>query len=201
VIPNAYTGELVSDHEAPAADPLRILYMGQLEEHKGVPLLFQALESLWAGGSQLQATIAGAGSLSQEAERFAGVHAERCQFVGRIAGEEKQRALRESSVVLFPSIWREPFGLGVIEGFAYGRPVIACEGSGGPEEMIRDGVDGRIVPPTSAGIAAAIREYVDRPGRLQMHAEASWKRREEFGAETMARRYVAAYEGASADLS
>jgi glycosyltransferase involved in cell wall biosynthesis len=53
--------------------------------------------------------------------------------------------LRALDMLLVPS-WEEPFGRTVVEGFAVGVPVAATS-VGGPKEILRDGVDGILLPP------------------------------------------------------
>jgi glycosyltransferase involved in cell wall biosynthesis len=53
--------------------------------------------------------------------------------------------LRALDMLLVPS-WEEPFGRSVVEGLAVGVPVAATS-IGGPREVIRDGVDGMLLPP------------------------------------------------------
>ena len=55
------------------------------------------------------------------------------------------RVLAGIDVLLVPST-EEPFGRTVIEAMAMGVPVIATD-AGGPAEIIRDGVDGLVLPP------------------------------------------------------
>jgi glycosyltransferase involved in cell wall biosynthesis len=50
-------------------------------------------------------------------------------------------------VLLVPS-WREAFGRVAVEGMAMGVPVIVTA-VGGPAEVVRDGIDGRVLPPKS----------------------------------------------------
>jgi glycosyltransferase involved in cell wall biosynthesis len=53
--------------------------------------------------------------------------------------------LRALDMLLVPS-WEEPFGRSVVEGMAVGVPVAATS-VGGPREILRDGVDGLLLPP------------------------------------------------------
>lgn len=55
--------------------------------------------------------------------------------------------LRALDLLLLPS-WEEPFGRAVVEALAVGVPVAATD-AGGPPEIIRDGIDGRLLPPRS----------------------------------------------------
>jgi L-malate glycosyltransferase len=53
--------------------------------------------------------------------------------------------LRALDMLLVPS-WEEPFGRSVVEGLAVGVPVAATS-IGGPREVLRDGVEGMLLPP------------------------------------------------------
>lgn len=58
----------------------------------------------------------------------------------------------------------EPFGMTLPEAMALGRPVLAV-GRGGPREIVRDGVDGVLVPDGSPdAIAAGLRRVLAAPG-------------------------------------
>lgn len=59
------------------------------------------------------------------------------------------RVLAGTDVLLVPST-EEPFGRTVIEAMAMGVPVIATD-AGGPAEIIREGVDGLVLPPDATG--------------------------------------------------
>jgi glycosyltransferase involved in cell wall biosynthesis len=62
-------------------------------------------------------------------------------------------------VLLVPS-WEEPFGLVMLEAMAVGTPVVATS-RGGPAEVIRDGENGRLVPPDRPELwAEAVKEVL-----------------------------------------
>jgi glycosyltransferase involved in cell wall biosynthesis len=50
---------------------------------------------------------------------------ENIQYIGAVAGKLKQELLKRARCVLFPSIWKEPFGLVLIEAMISGTPVLA----------------------------------------------------------------------------
>jgi glycosyltransferase involved in cell wall biosynthesis len=58
--------------------------------------------------------------------------------------EELPELYNRASVVVFPSL-NDGFGLVILEAMACRVPVIATENTGGPD-VIRDGVDGFIIP-------------------------------------------------------
>jgi L-malate glycosyltransferase len=59
--------------------------------------------------------------------------------------EDVPTLLAATDVLLVPS-WREAFGRVAVEGMAMGVPVVVTT-VGGPAEVVRDGIDGRLLPP------------------------------------------------------
>jgi glycosyltransferase involved in cell wall biosynthesis len=84
------------------------------------------------------------------------------EFVGEIGDDGKSEFLGGAMALLCPIDWPEPFGLVMIEAMACGTPVIAYP-CGSVPEIVRDGVNGRIVRSEDEAVAA-IRdiESVDR---------------------------------------
>lgn len=66
-------------------------------------------------------------------------------FIGSVKQEQLVSFYQDADVVLLPSK-HESFGMVITEAMACGTPVIALEGSGGPEEIILNGFDGFVVP-------------------------------------------------------
>jgi glycosyltransferase involved in cell wall biosynthesis len=63
------------------------------------------------------------------------------EFLGEVAGPERDRLFADSYATLMPGAWPEPFGLVAIESLACGTPILARR-VGALPEIIRDGVDG-----------------------------------------------------------
>jgi glycosyltransferase involved in cell wall biosynthesis len=108
------------------------------------------------------------------------------EFVGEIGDEHKGEFLGEAAALLFPIMWREPFGLVMIEAMACGTPVIAFE-NGSVREVLEDGVTGFIVRSEEEAV-----EAVDRIGTLDRdRIRAEFDRR--FTAHHMAQNYLKLY--------
>ena len=60
-------------------------------------------------------------------------------------GEEMPDLYRLVDVVVYPSSTEEPFGLAMLEAMSSGKPIIVTE-SGGMPEIIKDDVNGYVVP-------------------------------------------------------
>jgi glycosyltransferase involved in cell wall biosynthesis len=88
----------------------------------------------------------------------------RLQDAVRFAGFRTDIALwRHAMDVNVNASEQEPFSVGVLEAMALGRPVIGCD-SGGTPEVIRDGINGILVPfGDVAALAAAIRRALADP--------------------------------------
>jgi glycosyltransferase involved in cell wall biosynthesis len=73
-------------------------------------------------------------------------------------------------VLLFPSQWKESFGLTVREALIRDVWVIATDGGGSVEDIV-DGVNGTILPFTAAAgdLRAAVEAVLERPDRLAGH--------------------------------
>jgi UDP-glucose:tetrahydrobiopterin glucosyltransferase len=72
---------------------------------------------------------------------------------GAVPREALWEAMGRSAVVLCPARWEEPFGMVAAEAQACGTPVVAFR-RGALEEVIRDGVTGRLVAPDDVAAAA-----------------------------------------------
>jgi len=72
---------------------------------------------------------------------------------------------------VFPPVGLEIFGLVVLEAHSAGRPVIASR-CGGPEDTVRDGVDGLLVPRGDvASLEEAMTSLAESPARVRKLSE------------------------------
>jgi glycosyltransferase involved in cell wall biosynthesis len=94
----------------------------------------------------------------------------------------------------------EGFSLTTVEAMASGVPVVATR-SGGPEEIVEDGVTGVLVPTHSPEkLAEAIHELAQDPARRRRMADAARTAAgKRFAIATMLRKYEALYESCLQD--
>lgn len=109
----------------------RILYVGRLDEEKGVRLLARAAATLG-----LPVTFVGDGPLRAEIEAMPGA-----TVTGWLSPEQVQVQLTSARCLVFPSLWYETYGLTVAEAAARGIPAIVSDVSAAAER-IEHGVTG-----------------------------------------------------------
>jgi len=147
--------------------PLRLLYAGQLHEYKGVHTVIEALELLVRKGRDVVLEIVGTGSSKyiKRLESIASVSelAGRVSFKGRLPRRELSDIYRESDILVFSSIWDEPFGLTNLEAMASGTALVSTT-CGGPGEFLKDGENAMtFVAGDAASLATAIEKLMDDP--------------------------------------
>ncbi|MFH1746177.1 MAG: glycosyltransferase family 4 protein [Planctomycetota bacterium] len=159
-----------------------VLYLGRLEEVKGLPLLIEAFASLRRDDAVL--VMAGAGSQRSRLEQSAREHgiAHRVRFPGYVPVQNTVPYYALAWVYVLPSITtpdgKETWGLVVNEAFNQGLPVIATDAVGAAAGgLIRDGFNGYIVPERdSSALARGLQCLLDDPAqrsRLRPNARRS----------------------------
>jgi glycosyltransferase involved in cell wall biosynthesis len=145
--------------------------VSRLHPLKRMDLVVQALASPRAAG--IRCVIAGDG---EDAGRIAQLIAanklgERVRMIGRVGEAELVEHLAKCRAVCFPP-HDEDYGFVTVEAFAASKPVITCLDSGGPAELVQDGVNGYVVAPTPEGLAAAMQLLMEDKARAERMGEA-----------------------------
>lgn len=165
------------------------LYAGRLAPEKGVRTIVAA----WAllGGSTATTRFAGSGPLDDEIAAAAAKDP-RLARLGTLERPDLFDELRRARALIFPSIWREPFGLTIVEAFASATPVIAAR-FGAPADLVEDGVTGLFFRPGDpADLAERINWAGSHPAEM---AEMGRRARREYEARYSAEaNYVALIE-------
>jgi glycosyltransferase involved in cell wall biosynthesis len=104
--------------------------------------------------------------------------------------EDPYRFMAAGDVFVLSSLY-EGFGNVVVEAMACGLPVVSTDCPHGPSEIITEGVNGLLVPPTDPAALAQALERVLRDDALRARlAEGSRQRARDFEAEAIAARYA-----------
>jgi phosphatidylinositol alpha-mannosyltransferase len=197
VIPNGVhvdPGRAASSASRPMGDRLRIAFVGQAVERKGLPLLLRAFEAL---REHIPTELTVIGPTPAELEHML-LDPEGVRMLGKVDEQTKQRELEQADVLCAPSLGGESFGMVLTEAFAAGTPVIASD-IAGYRDVVRDGVDGVLVPPGDAqALAEALRDLWEEPERRQLMAHAAAVDVERFAWPRVAADVLHAYEEAIA---
>ena len=135
-------------HPGEAVKLGKILFTGQVAEHKGVHLLLEAFSQLVRQQpiSTMQLTIAGPLLDADYKRRLDAMVeenglADHVEFTGRVERADLPGLYRRHAIYVFPSLWEEPMGIGILEAMASGLGVV-CSGTGGSGELFEDGHSG-----------------------------------------------------------
>ena len=114
--------------------PRRLLFMGTLDERKGIMLLLQALLLLRGRSGDLRLTVAGTGEYAERVALFVAEHrlAEQVCLQGWV--NDSVALMRSSDLLVVPSLY-DSFPNVIIEALCVGLPVIAAKVAGIPEML------------------------------------------------------------------
>lgn len=140
---------LLDKVELPAfKDSSTLLYIGRLAKQKGIEYLIKAMPEVVKRFPEVILKIAGTGpeerSLKNLVDELQLVN--NVKFLGWLDGERKDSVIRESLVLVLPSVWPEISGIVKYEAATYGKAMIASN-VGGIPEFIQEGKTGFLVPP------------------------------------------------------
>jgi glycosyltransferase involved in cell wall biosynthesis len=172
--------------------PKFFLFVGVLRYYKGLHILLEA-----AQGTDYPIVIVGAGPMEVELKahatklRLSNVH-----FMGHLPDEEKVALLKLCYGIIFPSHLRsEAFGISLLEGAMYGKPMISSEIGSGTTFINISEETGLVVPPSDpVALRQAMRflwEHPERAAEMGRRAEARYWGL--FTAGRMVRSYVDLY--------
>jgi len=185
-----------------------ILFVGRLTPEKGVHVLLDAMRTVVARHPRAVLVVVGAfsynpplppGARNAEADWFEAMKVdyrgvllekasslgEHVKFVGSFPPAELPAFYRTADIFVHPALWHEPFGMILVEAMACARAVIATP-TGGIPEIVREGENGRLVPPNDPqALAAALIAMLESPeetarlgqrGRQDVERRFSWDR-------------------------
>jgi len=160
------------------AQPLRVLFLGQVNLRKGIQYLVEAARLL--KDEPILFDVVGSIGISDEAMAFA---PESMTFHGPVNRNRTGDFYRNSDVFVLPTL-SDGFALTQIEAMARGLPVITTPNCG---EVVSDQTDGLIVSPGDPmALAEALQLVLQDPGRLSEMSRAALRKAAMFGLERLA---------------
>jgi len=148
---------------------IRLGYVGQLVEHKGVHILLDAVRMLDPAvrrrfDVRIYGNLKKSPAYAKRLEELAAGLPE-VRFCGTYAHSQTGEVFSEIDVLVVPSLWFD-FPLVIHEAFASGTPVAATR-LGGMAEAVQNNVNGLLFDRAdAAGLASAIQRLIDEPNLL-----------------------------------
>ncbi len=130
-----------------ASNSIELLFVGRISRLKQIELCLETLALLIKNQSK-KVALTVVGPVSDE-PYFSELKAlvvqlqitEQVNFVGSVEQSQLVPYYQKANLLLLPSA-HESFGMVMVEAMACGTPVIALKGSGGPDEIVENGVNG-----------------------------------------------------------
>ena len=137
--------------------PKRLLYVGQLIASKGISTALEAFKLIveqprYRG---LRLTVVGGPDYNSQVGRLISTMGieQYVHLMGQKPREELPRIYREHDILVFPSLWEEPFSITLLEGMASGLAIVStCTGGSG--EILADEENALIFPKGDAARCA-----------------------------------------------
>jgi glycosyltransferase involved in cell wall biosynthesis len=178
-------------------EKIHVIFTARMVREKGTMVLIEAAERLrkeyedkvdfWLCG-RLSATP---GSITKD-ELQTHCDGSYIQWLG--FRTDVKELLQKSSIVAFPSWYREGVPKSLIEATAIGRPIITCN-SIGCKDVVEDGVNGFLIPiKDSAALAEKLRILIEDAELRRKMGEASRRIAErDFSIDIVIKKHLEAY--------
>jgi glycosyltransferase involved in cell wall biosynthesis len=134
VIPNSISSERFYSKENKNKKP-KILYLGSLTRYKGPHLILDALE-----GIDVRVDFYGKGPLKKELEDKIITRNIDGKVNDPVSYDQVPDLYAAADVIVFPSIWPEPFGRIAIEALSAGKTIIGARSGAIPEVIENKGI-------------------------------------------------------------
>jgi glycogen synthase len=167
-----------------------LAFVGRFVSDKGAALLIEALARLKPSGMTPRLLMIGDGperrNLEEQARRLD--LAGQIEFAGSRRDEALVEALNSASILVVPSLFKEPFGIVALEGIACGCAVIASGGGGLPEAVGSCGLT--FTNGDVPALTGCIAELLENPERRRNLLAGAAQHLAGFTAEAVAERYL-----------
>jgi glycosyltransferase involved in cell wall biosynthesis len=203
------TGVDFAERYAPCAKPLPaelrgrdyLLYVGRLEERKGVHVLARALPRILGVRPDLRAVFVGSNFLAYDGRSMQAFieecnweYRDRLHFFASLRPTELHPIYANALVAVFPSLWESVPNV-ALEALDMGKPVVGTRGSG-IGEVVEDGRSGILVPPGDAGaLRDGLETLLANRDLLGRMSQAATARARDFSQDAMAGRLLDFYAG------
>lgn len=197
VIPNGVDLELfvrAEPFEELRDGTINILFLGRLEERKGLIHLLKAYHRLRKRHVDARLLVIGAGPKLREYRRFVGLRGIRdVEFLGRVSDEAKVRYFASADIYCAPNTGQESFGVVLLEAMAAGVPIVASD-IHGFKNVVQRNVQALLVEPRNPmALAAALYRLATDPDLRSRMGDAGRQKAPEYSWERVTAQIVDFY--------
>ncbi len=172
----------------------KILWVNRLDPQKGFRVMLDAFERLPSDLDDVRLVVAGDGRDRDALRSLPGRIRGRVLHLGTVAHDLLPSYHLAADVFVSPAVGQESFGIVLVEAMAAGLPVV-CSDIPGYREVVRDGVEGLLVPPNDASaLAEAIARILNEPTLASALAEAGRERAATYSWDAVLPRLEAVYD-------
>lgn len=167
----------VKEGEIQQSEPQRpvFIFVGQVVERKGLPLLLKACAKLRARGcDRYTVLVVGDGIQREELETFCRENhlSDIVKWTGRVAYERIGNYFRNSDVFVFPTL-EDTWGVVTLEAMLLGKPIL-CSNGAGTSELVVNGENGYVFSPDNSDkLADLMQQFIDSPELIPVMGERS----------------------------
>jgi glycosyltransferase involved in cell wall biosynthesis len=150
------------------------LYVGRLEERKGIHLLLQSCNILHQAGLKFSLLIIGKGQQQEELIAYCRHHnLDNCvQWIGWVDYEQLGTYFRQADIFVFPSL-EDIWGMVVLEAMAFGKPVLSSKWAGATELVVH-GQNGWVCDPHNPiEMAGLMQKAIEQPELIPIMGDAA----------------------------
>lgn len=174
------------------SDSVNILFMGRLSPEKGVEMLLESLSKLTVKNWKLYIGGTGDAEYVNHLKEYAKKEGVDSQIVWLGYVSDIWGIIRNADIGVMPSVWREPFGLTLLEFISQGVPVVATD-SGAQREILTDGVDSLLSPPNPEDFSKKLQQIIENRDLREKLAQNTLKTFSNFDYETFYTNILKAY--------
>lgn len=169
--------------------------VGRLSEQKGMEYFIRAIPEVVKRNANVRFLMIGSGEKEEELKLLAKETGAAAYLYFLGYRDDVQNLMAQLDLLVLSSLW-EGLPLTPMEAYSVGRTIVATAVDG-TVEIVRDGIDGFLVPSRdSHGIAERISYMVENDSvRHELERNAAERYQSEFSFEVFAEAYISYYEG------
>ena len=159
----------------------KIIYVGRIVKEKGVDLFVDAIKDIYEDFKDWNFQIIGSPKLGvNKLDKFSikikkdfESLGKRANVVGFINSKKLNKIMSDASVIVIPSVWKEPFGLVAAEAMSNGIAIVSSNSGGLPEIISNNGI--LIDQINSKKISKNLKQILSNSSLLRKLQKKSWE--------------------------